>query len=68
MNQKLGSKEPQNRQNLNFERGLMTIGTYIEQLERTQAAKEEKLIYYGIVLFGDWTKVSELTRKFSLWK
>lgn len=46
----------------------MTIGTYIEQLERTKETKEEELIYYGIVLFGDWTKVSELTRKFSLWK
>lgn len=46
----------------------MTIGTYIEQLERTKQTKEEELIYYGIVLFGDWDKVSELTRKFSLWK
>ena len=46
----------------------MTIGTYLEQIERTQATKEEDLIYYGIVLFGDWNKVSELTRKFSLWK
>lgn len=46
----------------------MTIGTYIEQLERTKQTKEEDLIYYGIVLFGDWNKVSELTRKFSLWK
>ncbi len=46
----------------------MTIGTYIEQVERTKQTKEEDLIYYGIVLFGDWEKVSELTRKFSLWK
>ncbi|HVV67717.1 MAG TPA: DUF2000 family protein [Gammaproteobacteria bacterium] len=28
--------------------------------------KEEN--YYGIVLFGDWDKVSALTRKFSLWR
>ena len=46
----------------------MTIGTYLEQIERTKQTKEEDLIYYGIVLFGDWDKVSELTRKFSLWK
>jgi hypothetical protein len=46
----------------------MTEGTYQEQLERTKQVKEAELIYYGIVLFGDWDKVSELTRKFSLWK
>jgi hypothetical protein len=46
----------------------MTIGTYIEQLEKTKETRDEDLIYYGIVLFGDWQKVSELTRKFSLWK
>ena len=46
----------------------MTIGTYLEQIERTKQTKEENLVYYGIVLFGDWAKVSELTRKFSLWK
>lgn len=46
----------------------MTIGTYIEQLERTKQTKEAELVYYGIVLFGNWDKVSELTRKFSLWK
>ncbi|PJD95907.1 MAG: hypothetical protein CK425_07100 [Parachlamydia sp.] len=46
----------------------MTVGTYIEQLERTKQTKEAELMYYGIVLFGEWEKVSELTRKFSLWK
>ena len=46
----------------------MTIGNYIEQIERTKQTKEEELIYYGIVLFGDWEQVSELTKKFSLWK
>lgn len=46
----------------------MTGETYIEQLERTKQTKDADLIYYGIVLFGDWDKVSELTRKFSLWK
>lgn len=46
----------------------MTVGTYQEQLERTKQTKEADLIYYGIVLFGDWNTVSELTKKFSLWK
>lgn len=46
----------------------MTVGTYVEQLERTKKIKEADLVYYGIVLFGDEAKVFELTRKFSLWK
>ncbi len=46
----------------------MTSGSYAEQLERTKQTKESDLIYYGVVLFGSWDKVSELTRKFSLWK
>lgn len=46
----------------------MTVGTYQEQLERTAQVKDESLVYYGIVLFGDWDKVTELTRKFSLWR
>lgn len=46
----------------------MTIGTYQEQIDRTKQTKEDNLIYYGVILFGDWEKVSEMTRKFSLWK
>ena len=46
----------------------MTIGSYEEQIERTKQTKESDLVYYGIILFGDWEKVSELTRKFSLWR
>jgi hypothetical protein len=46
----------------------MTTGTYQEQIERTAQTKEEALVYYGIVLFGDWTKVTELTKKCSLWR
>ncbi len=46
----------------------MTIGTYIEQIERTKITKDENLIYYGIVLFGEWNTISEMTRKFSLLK
>lgn len=46
----------------------MTVGTYKEQIQRTAQVKDENLTYYGIVLFGDWDKVTELTRKFSLWR
>ena len=46
----------------------MTIGTYQEQLEKTAKTSPEDLIYYGIVLFGPWAEITELTRKFSLWK
>lgn len=46
----------------------MTVGSYLEQVERTKQTKEEDLVYYGIVLFGNWERVSELTKKFSLWK
>jgi hypothetical protein len=46
----------------------MTGGSYVEQLANTKNTTEEELIYYGIVLFGDWQKVSELTKKFSLWR
>ena len=46
----------------------MTVGTYQEQIERSKHTREAELEYYGIAIFGDWDKVSELTRKFSLWK
>jgi hypothetical protein len=46
----------------------MTVGTYQEQIQRTLEVKDEDLVYYGIVLFGYWDKVTELTRKFSLWR
>ena len=46
----------------------MQEGTYLEQLERTKATPEIELEYYGIVLFGTIAEVSELTKKFSLWR
>ncbi|KTD72785.1 DUF2000 domain-containing protein [Legionella tucsonensis] len=46
----------------------MTVGTYQEQIERTAQVNDRALIYYGIVLFGDWDVVTELTRKCSLWR
>ena len=46
----------------------MTIGTWQEQVAKTQQTKDEDLNYFGIVLFGPWDIVTEMTRKFSLWK
>ncbi|MGE3920043.1 MAG: DUF2000 family protein [Gammaproteobacteria bacterium] len=46
----------------------MTGGTYMEQLARTAESPEEQLIYYGCVLCGPWEIVSNITKKFSLWK
>lgn len=46
----------------------MTVGTYAEQKERTKNTPEEQLEYYGICAFGDKEVLSELTRKFSLWR
>lgn len=46
----------------------MTVGSWQDQVERTKQTKEQDLNYYGIVMFGDWGQVSEMTKKFSLWK
>ena len=46
----------------------MTVGTWSEQKERTFQTKQDALVYYGIMLFGEKDAVTELTRKFSLWK
>lgn len=46
----------------------MTVGTYVEQKERTKNTAEADLEYYGICMFGDKETLSELTKKFSLWR
>ena len=46
----------------------MTGGTYQEQLERTLTTSEERLVYYGAILFGPWDAVSQITKRFSLYK
>ncbi|MCC2646665.1 MAG: hypothetical protein K0R02_730 [Rickettsiaceae bacterium] len=46
----------------------MREGTYVEQIERTSLTKLDDLNFIGCVIFGPKEKVSELTRKFSLWK
>lgn len=46
----------------------MTVGTYVEQKERTKNTPELQLEYYGICMFGDKILLSQLTKKFSLWR
>jgi hypothetical protein len=46
----------------------MTIGTYVEQQQRTKETPEIELEYYGLCLFGEINQINELTRKFSLWR
>ena len=46
----------------------MTVGSWSEQEQRTAMTKPEALVYYGIMLFGECDLVTEITRKFSLWK
>ncbi|HIF0233350.1 TPA: DUF2000 domain-containing protein [Legionella pneumophila] len=46
----------------------MTLGTSKEQIEQTRQVTDKDLVYYGIVLCGDWDVVTELTRKFSIWR
>lgn len=46
----------------------MTVGTYLEQKDRTKNTHEEQLEYYGICAFGDKIAINQLTKKFSLWR
>jgi hypothetical protein len=46
----------------------MTVGTFAEQKQRTSETPEIELEYYGICFFGEKNQLSELTKKFSLWR
>lgn len=46
----------------------MTVGTYLEQQQKTKETPEKNLEYYGICLFGEINQINEFTRKFSLWR
>jgi len=46
----------------------MTKGTFVEQMDRTRALREEDLDYWGITIFGLKEVVDPITRRFSLWR
>lgn len=46
--------------------GLMTGGSYADQLERMGQTPEAELDYYGVAVFGPRDVVDPLTKKFSL--
>jgi len=46
----------------------MTVGSYVEQKQRTSETPELELEYYGICFFGENNQLRELTKKFSLWR
>ena len=46
---------------------INSIGTF-ESPEKSRQFKGKSIEYYGIVMYGDWDIVTELTRKFSLWR
>lgn len=46
----------------------MTGGTYLEQIDTIAKKSEDEHIFYAAVICGQWDSVSQLTRKFSLYK
>lgn len=46
----------------------MTVGTHLEQKDRTKNTPEAELEYYGICMFGNKEDINSLTKKFSLWR
>ena len=46
----------------------MTGETYAEQIEKTAQVSQENHVYYSAVLYGTWDTVSQITKRFSLYK
>ncbi len=46
----------------------MTGGTWIEQVERTSKVSEDEHTYFAAILCGPWDAVSQITKRFSLYK
>jgi hypothetical protein len=52
---------------IDFPDFINSIGTF-ENPEKSRTIKEEAIEYYGITIFDNWDIVTELTKKFVLWK
>lgn len=46
----------------------MTGDTFVEQMDRTGALREEDLDYWVVAVFGLKEAMDPITRKFSLWR
>jgi hypothetical protein len=46
----------------------MSMGTYEEELAITKERKDEDMDYWAIVLFGPFDVITDLTKKFSVYK
>ena len=46
----------------------MSTESYAQQIKQIKQSKDDDLIYYGMILFGNADKVAKLTNKFSPWK
>ena len=46
----------------------MTVGGWEDQDIRTRETNEEEHNFFGVILMGETQRITELTKKFSLWR
>lgn len=52
---------------VDFTSAIKLVGTF-ENPGKSKEIKEADLEYFGITIFDDWDTVTEMTKRFSLWK